>query len=66
VERRYSNDELASLREWIFPEEDRHLYSAAKWSGSFRWFRDPKVVCIEHYRRVAKQVCPPSLPKTAA
>ena len=53
MERRYSNDELASLREWVFPEEDRHLYTTAKWGGSFRWFHDPKVVCIEHYRRVA-------------
>jgi hypothetical protein len=65
MEKRYSEEEMASLREWIFPEEDRHLYSTAKWGGSLRWFRDPKVVCIEHYR-IVKQAPPPSRPKTAA
>lgn len=65
MEKRYSDEEVASLREWIFPEEDRHLYSTAKWGGSFRWFRSPNIFAIEHYRRVVKQV-PPLQPKTAA
>jgi hypothetical protein len=27
------------------PEEDRHLLTAAKWAGGYRWFRSPNVVC---------------------
>lgn len=34
--------------------------------GGYRWFRSPNVFAIEHYRRIVKQVCPPSRPRTAA
>lgn len=44
-----SDDEF--FRALIFPEEDRALFTTAKWSGGHRWFRSPNVVCIEHYRR---------------
>ena len=43
--------ELATLRATVFAEEDRSKFTQAKWSGGgFRHFRDPKVVCIEHFR----------------
>lgn len=48
---RYTRFELAALRAAIYPEEDRHKYTAVKWNGSgFRHYRDPKVICLEHYR----------------
>jgi hypothetical protein len=39
------------LRRFIFPEEDRHLYTTAPWSGGFRWFRSSNVIPIEQLRR---------------
>ncbi|MGZ4123433.1 MAG: hypothetical protein ACXVOI_09525 [Tumebacillaceae bacterium] len=57
---RYTRFELATLRAVIHPEEDRHKYTTAKWSGSgFRYCRDPKVVCLEHYRPKPKPPYPP-------
>ena len=48
---RYTKYELATLLACIAPEEDRHKFTAAKWSGEgFRHFRNPKVVCLEHFR----------------
>ena len=48
---RYTKFELATLRATIFAEEDRYKFTQAKWSGSgFRHFRDPQIVCIEHFR----------------
>jgi hypothetical protein len=41
----------AFLREWTIPEEDRAKYTSQPWSGEFRWFRSPNVVCLEHYRK---------------
>jgi hypothetical protein len=37
----------------VSPEEDRHLLTAARWAGGYRWFRSPNVVCLEQYRRRA-------------
>jgi hypothetical protein len=32
-------------------QEDRHKFTKAKWSGDgFRYYRDPKIVRIVHYR----------------
>lgn len=46
-----SVDDL-KLREWTFPEEDRHLFTTTPWKpGEFRWFRSPDVVPIEQWRR---------------
>lgn len=39
------------LRDWTFPEEDRHLYTTAPWTGGFRWFRSANVIPLEQYRR---------------
>jgi len=39
------------LREWTIPEEDRAKYTSQPWTGEYRWFRSPNVVCLEHYRR---------------
>ncbi len=48
---RYTKHELATLLACIYPEEDRHRFTKAKWNGDgFRHYRDPKIVCIEHYR----------------
>lgn len=52
---RYTSFELATLKAAIHAEEDRHLYTTSKWSGTgFRHYRDPKVVCLEHFRPKAK------------
>jgi hypothetical protein len=49
---RYTRFELATLRATIFAEEDRHRFTLTKWRGSgFRHFRDPKIICIEHFRQ---------------
>jgi hypothetical protein len=53
--RRYNLEDEAFLRQVVFPEEDRHRFTAAPWRGEFRWFRSPNVVPIEHYRRVGKE-----------
>jgi hypothetical protein len=39
------------LRKLTFPEEDRHLFTAAPWRGGFRWFRSENVVPMERWRR---------------
>jgi hypothetical protein len=44
-------DDDAFMRKIVFPEEDRHLFTARPWSGEYRWFRSPNVVPIEKYRR---------------
>jgi len=41
----------AFLRELTIPEEDRTKYTSQPWTGEYRWFRSPNVVCLEHYRR---------------
>jgi hypothetical protein len=47
------------LRDWTFPEEDRHLYTTAPWRGEFRWFRSPNVIPIEQWRQPSGwQKCP--------
>jgi hypothetical protein len=50
MDRRYSEDEEKYFRSMMFPEEDRHRYTSAKWDGSFRWFRAPNILCLEKYR----------------
>jgi hypothetical protein len=39
------------LRQCIWAEEDRHLFTSSRWAGGYRWFRSPNVVCLEQYRR---------------
>jgi hypothetical protein len=45
-----NEEDEAFLRRIIFPEEDRHLFTATPWRGEYRWFRSPNVVPIEKYR----------------
>jgi hypothetical protein len=50
----YSEAEEEFKRLLVPPEEDRHLLTAAKWAGGYRWFRSTNVVCLEQYRRRSK------------
>jgi len=38
------------LRQYTLPEEDRAKYTSVRWSGGYRWFRSPNVVCLEKVR----------------
>jgi hypothetical protein len=42
----------AFLRQFVVPEEDRHLFTTVKWSGEYRWFRSPNVVALEKVRAI--------------
>ena len=54
---RYPAHELAKMRELFFPEERRSEFTSEPWDGvSFRHYRDPKIVCIEHYLSPAKPI----------
>jgi hypothetical protein len=37
-------------RHLVIPEEDRPLFTTAKWEGGYRWFRSPKILDLESYR----------------
>ena len=52
LKRRYNLQDEAFLRQVVFPEEDRHLFTTTPWHGGFRWFRSPIVIPIEHWQRV--------------
>ena len=54
----YSITERTRLAELIFPEEHRHRFTSEPWTGGFRHFLDPKVVCLEHFR--LREEPPPS------
>jgi hypothetical protein len=48
---RYSPTELRRMAELFFSEERRDEFTTEPWDGvSFRHFRDPKIVCLEHYQ----------------
>jgi hypothetical protein len=53
--RRYTPRDEAFLRQVVFPEEDRHLFTSAHWRGEFRWFRSLNVTPIEYWRRAREQ-----------
>ena len=44
-------EEEAFLRQWTICEEDWFSFTSHPWSGEFRWFRSPNVVCLERYQR---------------
>jgi hypothetical protein len=50
MEKRYSERTVDFYRKKNLPEEERA--TLIKWDGSFRWFRSPNVLCIEHYRPI--------------
>ena len=65
--RRYNLKDEEFLRQVVFAEEDRHLFTTAPWHGGFRWFRSANVVPIEHWRRVeaeTPEVVRPARPVT--
>ena len=65
--RRYKLKDEEFLRQVVFAEEDRHLFTTAPWHGGFRWFRSANVVPIEHWRRVeaeTPEVVRPARPVT--
>ena len=48
---RYTSYDLERLIEAIFPEEDEFRVTNHPWTGEgFRHYRNPKIVCLEHYR----------------
>jgi hypothetical protein len=46
----HSEEEILFWRNILPPEEEKGVF-APMWRGGYRWFRDPKILCIEHYRR---------------
>ena len=61
---RYSRQELETLIELIFPEEQRHEFTREPWNGEgFRHYRDPRVTCLEHYMPRNKPILPDPLLK---
>jgi hypothetical protein len=63
---RYPTHELARMTELFFPEERRHEFTTEPWDGvSFRHFRDPKIVCLEHYQPPDKSI-PPAIGRKPA
>ena len=48
-------DDHALLRQFVIPEEDRHLFTSVKWAGEYRWFKSPNVVCLEKAKLVRDQ-----------
>jgi hypothetical protein len=51
VEKTHIDDDEEFLRRMIFPEEDRHRFTATPWRGGYRWFKSPNVISIERYKR---------------
>jgi hypothetical protein len=50
IERRYTPEEFRRLTELIHPEERRYEFTNKSWAGEgFRHYRDPQVICIEHF-----------------
>jgi hypothetical protein len=39
------------LRQFVMPEEDKAQFATGESSG-YRWFRSPKIICIEKARRL--------------
>jgi hypothetical protein len=43
----------AFARQIVLPKEDRRrLFPTITWTGGYRWFRSPNVICLEKYRRL--------------
>jgi hypothetical protein len=43
-------DESAFWQKLVLPEEERTSWTAAKWDGSYRWFRSSNIIPLERYR----------------
>jgi hypothetical protein len=46
----HSEEDEILLRKLLLPEEEKG-HGVPVWRGGYRWFRDPKILCLEHYRR---------------
>ena len=60
----YDAEDEAFLQQLVIPEEDRAKYISHPWTGEYRWFRSPNVVCLEQYRRQRQQRAVPGDSKT--
>ena len=49
------DEEHAFLRQFVAPEEDRHLFTSLKWTGEYRWFRSSNIICLEKARLIRNQ-----------
>jgi hypothetical protein len=46
-------EDEAFLRQLVLPEEDRRRrFPASVWTGGYRWFRSPNVLCLEKYQHL--------------
>ena len=59
--RKHTDDDEEFLHQVIFPEEDRHKFTATPWRGGYRWFRSPNIIPLEYYRRGTKAKPSPPL-----
>ena len=48
------DEEQSWLRQFVIPEEDRHLFTTMPWRGEYRWFRSPNIIPFEWYRPFKK------------
>jgi hypothetical protein len=48
-------DEDRFWRKLILPEEDRRRRAGAPWTGGYRWFRSPNIICLERYRQLKRR-----------
>jgi hypothetical protein len=47
----WARPEAEVMRDLVFPEEERTQWTAVQWSGGFRWFESPNVICLERVRK---------------
>jgi hypothetical protein len=52
---KHYDEDHAFLRQFVVPEEDRHLFTSVKWAGEYRWFRSLNIICLEKARLVRRQ-----------
>jgi hypothetical protein len=44
------DEEQSWLRQFVIPEEDRHLFTSMPWRSEYRRFRSTNVIPLERYR----------------
>jgi hypothetical protein len=62
--RTHTLEDEAFLRKVTFSEEDRRQYIGKPYTGGYRWFRNPHIIPIEHWRRPKASAI--QQPRTAA
>jgi hypothetical protein len=59
MQKRYSAEEETFWKRVVAPEEDRALFTTAKWEGAgYRWFKSSNIICLEHYRGIETNSAP--------